>query len=201
MLRDRLVCGVRDPQLQKRLLAKHQLTFSKSLDMAFECAEKCSRDIHSQSSPPLPVSVNSVGKEVSSTSLASVSCHHCSARHYTSDRKFKSVVCNNCGKLGNLAKVCHSKPNGQQGSKNGTFRGKRKASAYSAQFLKNKRASSERGSQVHALFNVGSKPGKPFCVTVLVNGIELSMEIDTGAAVSVISEGTFKSIWPGSSKP
>ena len=51
MLRDRLVCGVRDPQLQKRLLAEHQLTFSKALDVAqaFECAEKCSRDIHSQS--------------------------------------------------------------------------------------------------------------------------------------------------------
>ena len=51
MLRDRVVCGVRDPQLQKRLLAEHQLRFSKALDMiqAFECAEKCSRDIHSQS--------------------------------------------------------------------------------------------------------------------------------------------------------
>ena len=36
---------------------------------------------------------------------------------------------------------------------------------------------------------------------MLVNGTELSMEIDTGAAVSVISEGTFKSVWPGSSKP
>ena len=27
------------------------------------------------------------------------------------------------------------------------------------------------------------------------------MEIDTGAAVSIISEGTFMSVWPGSSKP
>ena len=75
-------------------------------------AEKCSRDIHSQSSPPLPVSVNSVGKEVSrsnsSTIPASVSCYRCGARHYASDCKFKSVVCNNCGKLGHLAKVCHS---------------------------------------------------------------------------------------------
>ena len=127
MLRDRLVCGVRDPQLQKRLLAEHQLTFSKALDVAqaFECAEKCSRDIHSQSPPPLPVSVNSVGKEVSrsnsSTIPASVSCYRCGARHYASDCKFKSVVCNNCGKLGHLAKVCHSKPKGQQGSRNGTF--------------------------------------------------------------------------------
>ena len=46
----------------------------------------------------------------------------------------------------------------------------------------NEQASSEGGSQVHALFKVGSKSGKPFCVTVLVNGIDLSMEIDTGAA-------------------
>ena len=105
------------------------------------------------------------------------------------------------GKLVHLAKVCNSKPNGQQGSKKGTFRGKHKASASSAQFPKNERASSEGGSQVHALFKVGSKSSKPFCITVLVNGLELSMEINIGAAVSVISEGTFKSVWPGSSKP
>ena len=47
MLRDRLVCGVRDPQLQKRLLAERQLTFSKALELAqaFESAESSSRDI------------------------------------------------------------------------------------------------------------------------------------------------------------
>ena len=99
-----------------------------------------------------------VSRSNSSTIPASVSCYRCGARHYASYCKFKSVVCNNCGKLGHLAKVCHSKPNGQQGSKNGTFRGKRKASASSAQFPKNERGSSEGGSQVHALFKVGSKP-------------------------------------------
>ena len=39
---------------------------------AFEFAEKCSRDIHSQSSPPLPVLVNSVDKEVSRSNSSTI---------------------------------------------------------------------------------------------------------------------------------
>ena len=40
-----------------------------------------------------------------------------------------------------------------------------------------------------------------FCVTVQIDGVDLHMELDTGAAVSVISEATFKRVWPGSSRP
>ena len=45
MLRDRLVCGVRDPQLQKRLLAERQLTFSKALELAQAQGKKASNHL------------------------------------------------------------------------------------------------------------------------------------------------------------
>lgn len=97
MLRDRLVCGVREPQLQKRLLAEQQLTFNKALELAqaFESAEKSSRDIQAVRSSSVPLPVHSLDKRVSAVPN-SVSCFRCGGKHYATACKFKSVVCNNC---------------------------------------------------------------------------------------------------------
>ena len=42
MLRDRIVCGINDDRIQRGLLAKHELTFKKAIEMAsaFEMASK-----------------------------------------------------------------------------------------------------------------------------------------------------------------
>ena len=47
MLRDRLVCGINDSRLQRRLLTEPGLTFQKALELAraFESAEKNARDL------------------------------------------------------------------------------------------------------------------------------------------------------------
>lgn len=39
--------------------------------------------------------------------------------------------------------------------------------------------------------------GKPMGLNVLIDGKDLNMELDTGAAVSLMSEATFHSSWPG----
>ena len=53
MLRDRLVCGIRDARIQRRLLAEPDLTFKKAFDLAqaSETAEKNSKQLHQQPSP------------------------------------------------------------------------------------------------------------------------------------------------------
>ena len=47
MLRDRLVCGINNDRIQKRLLAEKELTFAKALELAtaMELAEKSAVDI------------------------------------------------------------------------------------------------------------------------------------------------------------
>ena len=47
MIRDRLVCGVRDDNIQRRLLAEKELTLAKAMDIAtsFEMAAKNVRDL------------------------------------------------------------------------------------------------------------------------------------------------------------
>ena len=50
MLRDRLVCGIRDRRLQQRLLAETDLTFKKALEIsqAIEAAERNAKDLQTK---------------------------------------------------------------------------------------------------------------------------------------------------------
>lgn len=50
ILRDRLVCGIRDVRIQRHLLAEPDLTFKKAYDLsqASETAEKNSKHLHQQ---------------------------------------------------------------------------------------------------------------------------------------------------------
>lgn len=48
MLRDRLVCGVNDERIQRRLLAEDKLTFTKALQLAqaMEGADRDTKDLN-----------------------------------------------------------------------------------------------------------------------------------------------------------
>ena len=52
MLRDRLVCGINNDRIYRRLLAEKDLTFVKALDIAtaMELAEKSAADLHDSTS-------------------------------------------------------------------------------------------------------------------------------------------------------
>jgi len=41
----------------------------------------------------------------------------------------------------------------------------------------------------------------PMMVTVSLNGLEIEMEVDTGASLSVISETTYHNLWPAQNVP
>ena len=52
--------------------------------------------------------------------------------------------------------------------------------------------------QVWDVLSIGSQAiVSPYKVTLLVNNQSLCMEIDTGAAVSLVSEATYKTLFPG----
>ena len=54
----------------------------------------------------------------------------------------------------------------------------------------------------HSLNHIRAEPGQPYHVDLLIDGKPLSMEVDTGASLSLISEATFRVHFPrGSLKP
>ena len=87
MLRDRLVCGIRDSRVQRRLLSEVNLTFSKAFELAkaAELAEKSVADLQR------PVDTASV-HAVQPVPPSSVSCHRCGGKHNASNCRVKSAV-------------------------------------------------------------------------------------------------------------
>ena len=54
---------------------------------------------------------------------------------------------------------------------------------------------SDSSDQSYNLFSIESHAGKPIQVNLTVNDKPLTMELDTGAAYSLISEQTYKATW------
>ena len=80
MLRDRLVCGVRDIRIQRRLLAEPKLTLKRSLDLALaiEAAEKDVSEIQKGDSQEGNSSLNKVDVKVEQG--ADLKCYRCGGK-------------------------------------------------------------------------------------------------------------------------
>ena len=59
----------------------------------------------------------------------------------------------------------------------------------------------KRTLRSYSLFNINGLGHQLFYVTLKVHGEPLQMELDTGAAVSVMSEQTYKTVWNAEKAP
>ena len=61
-------------------------------------------------------------------------------------------------------------------------------------------AAERANDSTYSLFH-GSDRSPPLEISVLVNGVPLNMEVDTGATKSIISEQTYRRLWPDGRAP
>ena len=113
MLRDRLVCGVNDPQFQKRLLAEDKLTFKKALDisLALETATiKTPSNFRQQHLlQVLAIAVLMHKVREGEKPPQHIKCYCCGkANHKAPECCYKDAICTKCKKKGHLAKVCRN---------------------------------------------------------------------------------------------
>ena len=116
MLRDRLVCGIRDRRLQKCLLAETYLIFQKALDIsqAIEAAERTARDLLAKQTPKPILALNQptwrpYSQERPKSSDTQTKSYRCGSSHQARECPFKDTECHYCKRKGHIAKVCRTK--------------------------------------------------------------------------------------------
>ncbi|XP_071493853.1 uncharacterized protein [Diadema antillarum] len=124
MLRDRLICGINDDNIQCRLLSEQKLDLKGAIDIAqgiktananvkdLKCAQASSAagqgEVHKfQSTSSSPKS--STGR--APAQQPQKACYRCGATHSPDTCRFRNNTCFNCGKTGHIARVCRSRRN------------------------------------------------------------------------------------------
>ena len=104
MLRDRVVCGIGDPHIQKCLLAESDLTFDKVVELAV--AQESAEQNAAQLQKPLLTTTAQVHKLGGKYSKAadgkklSGTRYRCGGKHQHRDCPFKDAECHRCHKKG-----------------------------------------------------------------------------------------------------
>ena len=221
LVRDRLVCGVRDDTLQRTLLAVAKLTFDKAFELALlhEAAVQNARLLSAPSSTAPVHYADSPGPPKNTQS--GKSCYRCGGNHYAKDCRFKDAVCNYCHKKGHIQRVCRTRIRQQQSDNPQPPPAKpKKGSKKLPTHMIDEEVEPPAGSSTSAsppkpqalpatplpvdynLFEVGTQDKvDPYMVPVVIDGATLLMEIDTGSALTLISQTTFSALWPQGKSP
>ena len=196
MLRDQIVCSISDSAVQRRLLGEVPLSLEKALQLAqgMETAARNVKELQGGTAAT-PREVNQVtphqkGKHAKAMpqfqGKSDRKCFRCSKLGHASKCRFKDAQCNHCGKTGHLLAVCYGNAKGSA---------KKSGTSHSVQQVQEQAETEE-----YSLFRLGPVDKSfPYNVGVDVDGRRVTMEIDTGAAVSLMSAVTFKELWPGRS--
>ena len=183
-LRDRLVCGLRSESIQRKLLSQRDLTLTQAVDIAkgMEAATRDSHELQGQV-PNIQAVRSSSATKKSSGSTQGKPCYRCGKKnHLPQQCHFKEAVCHKCNKKGHISKACKS-PVQQKSDTTSSTKPRKKT-----QWLQTD-DTSDSETELPVL-RINSKSSHPIRVEVKINGKLLQMEVDTGAAVSIISEQT-----------
>ena len=190
MLRDRLVCGVNDSRIQRRLLSEADLDFDKALKaaLAMEMADRDAEDLQGDKKATTTEGAIFRAGVGEPRNRGYQNCYRCGGKHKASLCKHKENVCHHCGKKGHILRACRkarsetrSPPQTPRNTMPVTIEGEEK--------------------DVYTMFPLCSKKYGPIYITIIVNGAPLLMQVDTGATLSVISKATYDRAWREESPP
>lgn len=189
-IRDRLVCGLRSEAAQRKLLTVENLTLTKAIEISvsMELAAKEAQQLSASTAKVLKIA----GAEDSSPTRP---CYRCGQPgHSAAECWCKDLDCHACGKKGHVEKACRGKKKGTQSTQKNTYKYKRAATHKKKVHVMEKENSASESTDDELPLHILSLPGgsDSYWTTPLLEGNPVRMEIDTGAAVSLVSETVYK---------
>ena len=119
-------------------------------------------------------------------------CFHCGrSNHKAADCRFRDSECYKCDKKGHIAPVCRSKHKDKT-----PVSGRRQARKKPHRTKWVAEGDNEDQSPDELSIHTLEDNSRPLRVEVLLNGKAVSMEVDTGAAVSLISQSKLQTLFP-----
>ena len=169
-LRDRLVCGLQNEAIQRRLLTEAKLTFAGALELAKaqEAAELQAKQFKDPD-----IGVHKLSRTRLSEKDTREQCTHCGRRNHPPDQcRLKDCTCHKCGEKGHIARVCKNRSQAKWVG-----------------------AEEDPGvEQSYVISCVGKSHSPAMVAKVCINGSWIRMEVDTGAVVSIVSECTYRGL-------
>ena len=121
MLQARLVYGITNITVQKRLLAEKELSLNKAVSLAqsIEVAEQGAKDLQMAATAKsttnayadlLKINAGPSNKHDDKSVHKFKPCYRCGGKHSLRLCRFKSECCHSCGKIRHIAKACLSRP-------------------------------------------------------------------------------------------
>ena len=180
MLRNRLVCGVNQSGMQKRLLTEKDLTFDKALDIAkaLEVAKKDTQDLKSDTTVPrrsFHLTSQTQGRHYKNATETchQEPCYRCGRAH-----KCKDWDCLICKKKGRIARVCKfKKPDARH----------QKSSSKSQLVSEHEQTTRDYS---YDMFSARTN----LLLFMSLNRVPVTVELDTDASLSVINKDTYNHI-------
>jgi hypothetical protein len=112
-LRDRLVCGMRHENIQKKLLSEAGLTLKKAIQnsVAMETAATDAVELRKSHSGAPVHKLHARRKPQPRQKKQNTSkCYRCDGQgHYANECRFKEAICDKCNKTGHIKKACKLK--------------------------------------------------------------------------------------------
>ena len=154
------------------------------LAQATEMAEKDTRDLVAAQGQ------NTVNQVCKSGATRHMNCYHCKRQHHPATCKFKEAKCHGCGKIGHILKACMNKKQPTQPATNCRAQHVIQTDVSHT----NPPPPVDEVTQTYTLFPLHTQHHPPINIVPNIDGQDVSMESDTGAAISVINESTYKTV-------
>ncbi|XP_049874494.1 uncharacterized protein K02A2.6-like [Pectinophora gossypiella] len=173
-LRDRFVMGMRPGPERIKLFSQDlgELTLAKAVELASSvrgALSAASGSYTAQQSDHLE-QVFKVDRSANSDRVSSGKCSVCGRYNHKSERcRFANYKCKKCNVKGHLAKVCKK-----------------------VNFIETNADEEMSEGDDGKLLNIRSVNGEPMHEFVCILGVDIQFEIDSGSAVTAVSESTYK---------